>query len=207
MRYIRPPGAVFLALLLINSFSSAELKEGETLKPFSLKSIDDKVITLKVEESRLTMIREFTESGEKVTKKSYPDAILLDFWSTWCVPCRAAYPHLQKLHEKFKPKEGQEEGGAEIIGLSLDRKGSKVVKPFLKKIKVFYTILADPTGESTEELLRAAKDVGDKYKVIGLPTVYLIDSKGTIQHVHTGFKKEHMKDLENMIQELISEEK
>lgn len=207
MKDLSVPAAVVSLLLLISIFSSAELKEGETLKPFSLKSIDDKVITLKVGEGRLTMIREFSEGGKKITHKSYPYAVLIDFWTTWCVPCRAAYPHLQKLHEKFKPREGQEEGNAEIIGISLDKKGSKIVKPFLKKIEVSYTILADSTGESSEDLLRTAKDVGDNYKVIGLPTVYLIDSKGIIQHVHTGFKKEHMEDLANMIQELISEGK
>ena len=208
MRHTRIIITAILALLLINIFAATELKEGENLKPFSLKTIDDKVITLRVEDGKLTLTREYTDNGDKIVKKSYPDAVLIDFWTTWCVPCRAAYPYLQKLHEKFKPEEGQCKGGAEIIGISLDRKGSKIVKPFLKKIKVTYTILAGSTGKSGDEgLLRTAKDVGNKYKIIGVPVVYLIDSEGVIQHVHTGFKKEFMIELENMIKELISEEK
>jgi len=208
MRYLRSTILGIAALILINLFATAELKKGDKLYAFSLKSTEDKEITLKVNEDKLTLIEEFMENGKKIIKKTYPDVVLLDFWAIWCVPCRAAIPHLQKLYEKYKPKEGQDKGGVVLIGISLDRKGLKVVKPFVKKLKLKYIMLADSSGQSSDkDLLQTSKDIADKYKVIGLPVVYVVDSEGVIQHVHVGFKKEYIAKLESKIKKIISQGK
>lgn len=196
-------------MLLFHVSVFAELKKGEKLHPFSLKSIDDKVVTVKIDEDKLTVISEFTKDGEKVVQKHKPDAVLLDFWATWCPPCRVAIPHLQKLYKEYKPKKGQDEGGLLVIGISLDRNGSKAVKPFAKKLKLKYIMLADSTKESGQDdkLLRTARDASGKYKVQGIPTAYLFDAKGVIRDVHVGFREGLEVQIEDEIKKLITEEK
>lgn len=197
-----------LFFLFICIFALAVLKKGDKFHSFSLKSIDDKIVTVKLEDSKLSIITEFIKDGKKIKKKSYPDAILLDFWATWCVPCRAAMPYMQKIYEKYQPKEDQIRGGLELLGIALDRRGSKVVKPFFKKFKISYAMLADPTtGSNDEGLIRTTKDMKSRYRVQEIPVVYLIDSKGIIEHVHVGFKKRQIADLENTIKEIISGER
>jgi thiol-disulfide isomerase/thioredoxin len=198
---------VFLVILFVKSSAPAVLKTGDKFYAFSLKSIEDKVITVKLEKGQLTITSEFMENGRNVTKTSYPDAVLLDFWATWCVPCRAAMPYIQSIYEKFKEKEGQDKGGLELFGIAIDIEGSKVVKPFFKKFKITYSMLADPATGSEQGLIRTAKDMKSLYKVQEIPVVYLIDSKGVIAHVHVGFKKEKITELENTIGEMIKGER
>jgi peroxiredoxin len=113
-------------------------------------------------------------------------------------------PHMQKLHEKYKPQQDQESGGLELLGIALDTKGSKIVKPFYKKSKVTYDMLTDPTQGSPEDgIIHTSKDMKAQYKVQGIPVVYLIDSKGIIRHVHVGFKEKDIQDIEHTISELM----
>lgn len=207
MRLITKITIVFLIVLFVNSSAPAVLKKGDKFRAFSLKSIDDKTITVKLEEQKLTVISEFIENGKLVTKKSYPDAVMLDFWATWCVPCRAAMPYIQSIYEKLKAKEGQDKGGLELFGIALDSEGSKIVKPFFKKVKIIYTMLADPSSGSEPGLIRTTKDMKSLYKVQTIPVVYLIDSKGVIAHVHVGFKKEYITELEKTTGEIIKGER
>jgi len=197
---------VFLIILFANHPASAVLKTGDKFHAFSLKSIDDKTITVKIEDNKLTIISEFAENEKTLTKKYYPDAVLLDFWATWCVPCRAAMPYIQSIYEKFRAKEGQDKGGLELFGIAIDIEGSRVVKPFFKKVKITYSMLADPTSGSEKGFIRTARDMKSSYKVQEIPVVYLIDSKGVIAHVHVGFKKEQMTELEKTIGEIIKGE-
>ena len=88
--------AVLLILLYTHGLALAPLKKGNKLLAFSLMSIEDKKITVKLEENRLTVIEEFMKDGKTIIEKSYPDAVMLDFWATWCIPCRAAMPYMDK---------------------------------------------------------------------------------------------------------------
>lgn len=196
-------------MLLFNASLWAELRKGEKLYPFSLKSINDKIVTVKVDKGKLTVITEFTKDGKKVVQKTNPDAVLVDFWATWCPPCRVAIPYLQKLYEKYKPKKGQDKGGALIIGIGLDRGGSKVIKPFAESQKLTYIMLADSTDKSgkNDKLLRTAIDAANKYRVQGIPTTYLFDPKGVIRDVHVGFRRGLEVQIEDKIKKLIAERK
>ena len=209
MKAYRYTITALIIMLLFSASVFAELKKGEKLHPFSLKSIDDKVVTVKIDEGKLTVISEFTKDGEKVVQKINPDVILLDFWATWCPPCRVATPHLQKLYKEYKPKKGQDKGGLLMIGVSLDHNGSKAVKPFVKKQKLTYIMLADSTDKSGDDdkLLRTARDAAGKYKVQGIPTAYLFDAKGVIKDVHVGFREGLEVQLEDEIKKLIAERK
>ncbi len=197
---------VFVLLSAFGRPALAILNKGEKFLPFSLKGIDEKTYTVKMEGGRLAVLVEFQKEGKREVEKSFPGAVLIDFWATWCVPCRAAMPYMEKLYERYQPKAGQAAGGLFLFGIGLDQKGSKVIRPFYEKLKITYPMLSDPTeGAGGDGLLRTTREMSTKYGVQEIPVVYLIDSKGIIDHAHVGFKKEEMGDLERTVQSLIKE--
>jgi len=199
----RIAGAVAVILILCCP-SFASLKTGAKFVPFSLKNVDGKDHTVTMEEGQLTLIVTETLTGETKISKSHPAGVLLDFWATWCVPCRKAMPHMQQLNETYKPADGETEGGLRVYGIALDEAGGKVVKPFYQKLKINYPMLADPpSSASPEGVVRTAKDMKKKYEVQEIPVVYLIDSSGTITHVHVGFKEEYIAELDKAINALL----
>ena len=195
--------AAALALALAG-LSFAVMKPGEKLIPFSLKNVDGQDYTVTVEDGRLTLIVSGTVAGESRTVKSHPSGILIDFWATWCVPCRKAMPHMQKLYETYKPAEGQAEGGLRVVGIALDDAGGKVVKPFYEKLKITYPMLADPpVAAPASGIAATAKDMKKRYGVQEIPVVYLIDATGTITHAHVGFKEAHIAALDAAVKALL----
>jgi len=85
--------------------------------------------------------------------------VLLEFWATWCPPCRASIPHLNQLYGKFKDK------GLVAIGVS--NEDESTVKKFLEKLPIDYYVGLD-------------KNLGKTYKVTGIPHALLINRKGVI---------------------------
>ena len=200
---------VVLSCVIVGS-TWAELQIGDKLIPFALKSIDGSEVTLKLEKDRMVVVKEWGEGEERQTQRIYPDAVLVDFWATWCPPCRLAVPHIQDLHERYfeklikKDERGKKEikGGLVVIGVGLDRSGSKAIKPFAEKAKLTYLLLADPTEkDKSEKLITDAKVAASAYKVRGIPTMYIFDSKGVIRAVHVGFAP----GVENLIEKEIKE--
>jgi len=197
---------LILFAIAIGISSFAQLKEGEKLSPFSLKALDGAIVTVKIEEEKLIVITEATKDGKKSVKKIKPDVVLIDFWATWCPPCREEVPHLQKLHEKYRKKEG--DGGLVLIGIALERSDAKVVERFAKKQKLTYILLAESTAESdAKELLKTVKGASNKYEVKSIPTTYIIDAKGIIKSVYIGFRPGAEKELEKKIVELLPRDK
>lgn len=98
--------------------------------------------------------------------------VLLDFWATWCKPCLAAIPELQKLHEEYAPR------GLTLIGVSTDgpRNFAKV-RPFVARQGITYPVALDEDGNMQQ-----------KYQVRAMPMTVLIDTSGTIVHVTQGFR-------------------
>jgi len=102
-------------------------------------------------------------AGKNISLSAFKGkVVLLNFWATWCPPCRAEMPALNKLYREKKNR------GLEIIAVSTDRSVSSV-KDFLEKHKVDFPILFD-------EDHTAAK----LYRVFSMPTTFLIDRNGTI---------------------------
>ena len=89
--------------------------------------------------------------------------VILDFWATWCPPCREEVPDFVRLQSKYRDK------GLAIVGLSLDAGGAKDVRPFADEFNVNYTMLI------------ANDETANAYGgIVGIPTTFVIDRQGRI---------------------------
>lgn len=114
--------------------------------------------------------------------------IFLDFWATWCKPCKKEMVELQKLYDKY------EEQGFTVVAISLDdAKSETEVKKFIKKHKYNFPVLLDPTQE-------VAKKLGWPG---AMPYSLLIDSEGQIHHKHLGYNEGDEKAFEKEILALL----
>jgi len=110
--------------------------------------------------------------------------IILDFWATWCPPCKAEIPHFIELYYKYKSK------GLEIIGIGLDTGGAKVLKEFANANGVTYPILV------------GNNNVTNAYGgVRGIPTTFVIDREGNIIKKLVGYQTKEV--FEELIQDLL----
>jgi thiol-disulfide isomerase/thioredoxin len=90
--------------------------------------------------------------------------LLVNFWATWCAPCREEIPDLKALHSDL------EEDGLTVIGVALDRKGREVVDPFVDQHEINYPIVVDAEGTAEAEF----------GPIPGLPTTILVTPDGQI---------------------------
>ena len=94
--------------------------------------------------------------------------VLLDFWATWCTPCREETPHFVEMQQKYGDR------GLQIIGVSMDD-SPEPVRPFYQQFHINYP------------LVMGTADVGSAYGgVLGLPVAFVIDRKGRIYSKHMG---------------------
>jgi thiol-disulfide isomerase/thioredoxin len=199
-----------LALLLVLLASAPAvfgdiLAKGDRLVPFALKAQDDVTYAVSLEDGRLCLIEEKLVAGKVESIKSYPDAVLIDFWATWCVPCRAAMPYVEQIHQKYRPAAGRAEGGLRVFGIALDQKGLRVVKPFYERCKISYPMLSDPPDRpAPADAAQTSKDMAARYKVQEIPVVYIIDKSGVIVHAHIGFKKEQVPEWDETVAALVA---
>ncbi len=197
-------GIIGIILAFSFGLAAAILKVGESVRPFSLQTVDKTVVTVMVEEGRLTVKR--NDQAGKLISIIQPEAMLLDFWATWCIPCRAAMPHLDRLYRQFRSVEGGEEK-VEFFGIALDRQGEAIVRPFLQKIKLAYPQLSTPVGDAPPEFIRSPQEMASAFKVQEIPVVYIFDRQGKIVHAHVGFKESHVKEIEEAVALLLKADK
>ncbi len=113
--------------------------------------------------------------------------VLLDFWATWCPPCKAEIPHFKELYTGYKDR------GLEIIGASLDEGGEGPVKAFVQQNGVTY-----PVGLADSRLAQAYGGIQ------GIPTTFLIDREGKIAKKYIGYQDKEV--FEKEIRRLLSSE-
>jgi len=143
-----------------------EVKESGLAPDFSLKTLEGHEMTLASLKGKV---------------------VLIDFWATWCGPCRESIPHLVDLYKTNR------ERGFEVIGVSVDKGETEVVRRFSKAMNIPYPILI------------ASEAVTRSYGVTALPTTILIDREGNIQERVIGFNSKIAKELAAKVKELTSE--
>lgn len=110
--------------------------------------------------------------------------IVVNFWATWCGPCRQEIPDFIEVYKRYKDQ------GVEIVGVSLDKGGWEKVNPFVKQNKINYpVVLGDAAVASTFG------------KVQFIPTTFIIDPSGNIVDEHTGIMTKAM--LESKIKQYL----
>jgi peroxiredoxin len=129
-----------------------------------------------------------TTTGQPVTLENYRGHVLVvDFFATWCQPCRQSIPHLVEMNRKFGKQ------GLQILGLSADEDGERAVKAFANEYHINYPLAL--AGDA------ATADFG----VRSVPVMYVIDRKGVIAEVYRGFSDEMGRRVEQQIKRLLAE--
>jgi thiol-disulfide isomerase/thioredoxin len=143
-------GSIVLCLGLIFLLPHCAKKEKESVSApdFTLKTLDGQEITL---------------------SKLKGKVILLDFWATWCGPCRESIPHLVHLYKTYQ------KNGLEVIGMNLDRGDIETVRRFAKSMNIPYPIVSTP------------EEVSRNFGITGLPTAVFIDKEGKVREKIVGF--------------------
>jgi peroxiredoxin len=110
--------------------------------------------------------------------------VIIDFWATWCPPCRKEIPHFISLYDQYKRQ------GLEIIGVAMDQNPEKVLPEFIRKNNVNYTILF------------GNEKVYDSYGGIqAIPTTFILDKEGNIRKRYIGYNEKEV--FEKEIKELL----
>jgi thiol-disulfide isomerase/thioredoxin len=111
-----------------------------------------------------------TAEGAPVPLATYKGKVLLvDFWASWCIPCKTSFPALDAIYREYQPR------GLEVVAVNLDE-DRRHADAFLAAHPHQMTILFDPKGAAPLA-----------FGVTGMPTSFLIDKAGVIRFTHTGY--------------------
>jgi cytochrome c biogenesis protein CcmG/thiol:disulfide interchange protein DsbE len=127
-----------------------------------------------------------TKAGSVVSLQSMRGHVVyVDFWASWCKPCRKSFPWMNTLQAKYRDK------GLQIVAVNVDS-DLEQVKPFLEKYPADFVVAYDADGK-----------VASQYQVKGMPSSYLIDKQGNIHASHIGFREEDKVTVETQIKQLL----
>jgi len=105
----------------------------------------------------------------------------VDFWASWCGPCRQSFPWMNEMQAKYGAR------GLQVVGINLDRKRDDAER-FLAELPATFTIAFDAAGDSAK-----------RFGVKGMPTSVLVGPDGKVLYMHTGFRNEERAQLEGRI--------
>ncbi len=112
--------------------------------------------------------------------------VYLDFWASWCVPCRHSFPWMNKMQQELSDK------GLVIIAVNLDEE-QKEAAAFLRAVPADFKVIYDPEGQLANE-----------YKVKGMPSSYIFDRSGKLVKSHIGFKNKDAASARKYIESLLN---
>jgi thiol-disulfide isomerase/thioredoxin len=123
--------------------------------------------------------------GEVTLESLRGKAVLVDFWASWCGPCRQSFPWMNGLQKRYGDK------GLAIVAVNLD-KDRELASHFLAEVPAAFTVAFDPSGKTAES-----------YRVKALPTTFLVSPDGKLLLTHTGFDAKHASEFEAQIAEAL----
>ncbi|MBE0409966.1 MAG: redoxin domain-containing protein [Anaerolineales bacterium] len=114
--------------------------------------------------------------GNIISLKDFRDkAVLINFWATWCGPCRFEMPAIQSRFDQY-------EDDLDVIAINFDEP-ARVVQQFIDELGLTFTVLLDPGGTVQRE-----------YRVRAYPTTYFLDKEGVVKFLHIGYMSESQID-------------
>jgi thiol-disulfide isomerase/thioredoxin len=122
------------------------------------------------------------KTGQEISLEDFRGKVIyLDFWASWCGPCRKSLPLYEEMKKEFPPDR------FEIVAINLDEDRNDAVR-FLEKHPVSYTILLDPAGTTASQ-----------WQIQAMPTSFLLDSDGRAIGSWAGFYPSHLEEIQNEI--------
>ncbi|WP_372862221.1 TlpA family protein disulfide reductase [Spongiibacter sp.] len=162
--------AGFVVVVLMASSRGFSLELGQLAPSFSLAPLQ-------------------AESPAQLDSRAYRGQVIyVDFWASWCGPCRLSLPQLNTLYRDFSEK------GFAVIAVNVDAHRSEALK-FLQRRPVDYPVVYD-----------AKRELPALFGVKGMPTAFLLDRQGRVQHIHEGFRPGDAEQLRAMITQLLAQE-
>ena len=141
-------------------------EEGHLAPDFALNTLDGKKF-------RLSDLR-----GKKV--------VLINFWATWCPPCRLEMPTMQQIYSEYGKK------GFEVLAINIEPDAKEEIRDFVKELRLTFPVLLDPQMKVVRE-----------YRLFGLPVSILVDRKGIVRARDTGYHdwtdKESRRHVESLL--------
>ncbi len=127
-------------------------------------------------------------SGKNLKLSEYAgNVVLLNFWASWCAPCRLEMPLLNELHNKYQKL------GFVVLGVNVEEQTDKA-RSYISERPVDFPVVFD-----------SSNIVSKQYQVIAMPTTVLIDRNGNMRYLHQGYKPGDEKKYTKMIKKLIRE--
>lgn len=125
-------------------------------------------------------------AGEAFDLSVYRDkVVIVDFWASWCVPCRRSFPWLNDMQKKYG------DDGLVVVGVNMDASADDA-QAFLRDYPASFEIIFDPDGVLARQ-----------FDVSAMPSSYVVDRKGEIVANHLGFKVKMQDEYETIIRETI----
>jgi len=111
--------------------------------------------------------------------------VIVDFWASWCEPCREELPVLDRLYQRYRSR------GLVVIGVSVDRSEGNA-RSFLRRNSVSFPIIHD-----------SGHRIADRYSPPRMPSSYIIDRRGVVRHVQEGYDSDDADDIERRVRALL----
>ena len=129
-----------------------------------------------------------SRDGEQVSLAALKgDVVMVNFWATWCVPCRQEMPHLQALYERYRGL------GFELLAVNVED-NPEGARRWLEETPVTFPVLFDPKNQ-----------VSKLYNVVAMPSTVLVGRDGTMRFIHHGYKPGYEGEYQTQIRALLRE--
>jgi len=153
-------------IALLAPLSASAVEQGKAAPDFTLKSL--------------------TGTNLKLSEMT-GNVVLINFWASWCGPCREEMPLLNALHKKYEPL------GFSVLGINVEE-NVDAARGFMKDFPVDFPVLLDNTNQ-----------VSQRYQVIAMPTTVVVDRDGNIRYLHQGYKSGDEAKYQKMVKTLVRE--